>query len=254
VSSSTSIPALAHRLSVSHWRRLSLELQSLILELLALDDLHRLIAGCPSLSHDIQNHLVRRVTFLLARFFLDYDATMAFMKSTNSRITGCCALDVVLTSSIRSLTLDFVVNDDLYDDAENFFVGAGYTMCQEEPSTVIHTTALPFLSSSVVPLAQNDRVAYLPHMSIGRVVNFSHALHDTCIKVIVSNTKSTLPPILSLTTTLLMNWITHDSIGCAYPALTLQGKGVSLGPCFDFPFITPSRVQEHSPLDNQCLR
>lgn len=50
--------------------------------------------------------------------------------------------------------------------------------------------------------------------------------HQRCITVSVSKTENALRPVFYFDSTHLMNFVSGHGIGCAYPSLTLKGRGV----------------------------
>ncbi|KAH6909731.1 hypothetical protein BKA70DRAFT_1425458 [Coprinopsis sp. MPI-PUGE-AT-0042] len=223
----------------SRWESLSPEVQDMILDYMTLADLDNLSRVFASLTFFTQGHLRRRITALFSRFHLRYPETMAMMQSTNARMTGLAVVDVVYTSNVRTNTLEVVATDDHYTEVEDFFIAAGYSIVQQEAPMVVHRSAVPMPPVNASVLPANDRATYLPNMAIDKVVNLTHQKYGTRVKIVHATTNSSLPPILTFSTTLVMNWITHDTVVCAYPDLTLNGKAFKN----TLPWYTHTRVE-----------
>ncbi|KAH6873735.1 hypothetical protein BKA70DRAFT_1450077 [Coprinopsis sp. MPI-PUGE-AT-0042] len=205
------------------WNRLPRELHDEILRHLSLPDLAVLSRVKLALS---QGHLVGRIVRLLERFYLDYEDVMTMLKEMHSRITGLAVLEIVKPSKIPDSTLDFVVAQGFHSDAMKFFNGAGYTILEQSERLQVQ---LNEKAEQEVPLLHSDRadpsIMYLPDETIVEVINLIHPQHGGRITLIYASTTTSLVPILTFSTKLLMNWITHNTVACAYPDLTVGNQG-----------------------------
>ncbi|KAH6874123.1 hypothetical protein BKA70DRAFT_1240660 [Coprinopsis sp. MPI-PUGE-AT-0042] len=210
-------------LKVNYWNRLPGELHEKILGHLSLPDLVAFSRIDSPLS---QGHLVGRIVRLLERFHLSYDEVMTLLKKTHSRMTGLAVLEIVKPSSIPDTTLDFVVAQGFHQDAVSFFNESGYTVLEESERMQVQLRVNAEQELSLLPLAEVDTsVMYLPDDSIVDVVNLTHPRHGTRVTLIQASTSTSLIPVLTLCTTLVMNWITHNTVACAYPSLTTSKQG-----------------------------
>ncbi|KAH6876922.1 hypothetical protein BKA70DRAFT_1239689 [Coprinopsis sp. MPI-PUGE-AT-0042] len=205
------------------WNRLPGELHEKILGHLSLPDLAALSRVNSSLS---QGHLVGRIVRLFERFHLSYDEVMTMLKKTHSRMTGLAVLEIVKPSSIPDTTLDFVVAQGFHHDAVSFFHESGYTILEPSGRMQVQLRVNAEQELPLLPLAGVDpSIMYLPDDSIVDVVRLTHHRHGTRITLIHASTSTSIIPVFTLCTTLVMNWITHNTVACAYPSLTASNQG-----------------------------
>ena len=159
-------------------------------------------ATCKYNSLLVRHYILSRHHQLAAQFFHDPDKLYRLLYTCQAVISGSGALYLLqplFTASWMPNNLDIYVSSD----------------------------NLQFLLSALSIEGYWDTHAFAPQV---RSYKHSHVLMtitlaraQQTIDVVVTATYSTICPIFLCHSTLLMNFITHDALYCAYPRLTLCG-------------------------------
>jgi len=169
---------------------------------LQLDDLVCFSATCKSFSKHVCRYVLFQRRHLASRFFRDPDKLFRILYACQAIISGSGALYLLQPL----LATSWIPNDlDIYVSQDNLHLLLaalsieGYGEVQSSPVRV---------------------KSYLwPHFH--STVTLTRA--EQTIDVVVSTTSTGIFPIFHFHSTLLMNFVTHDSICCTYPHLTLRG-------------------------------
>jgi len=173
---------------------------------LQLDDLVHFSATCKSFSKHVCHYILFRCHHLASCFFRDPDKLLRILYMCQAIISGSGALYLLQPL----LATSWIPNDlDIYVSQDNLHLLLaalsieGYGEVQSSPVCV---------------------KSYLwPHFH--STVTLIHA--EQTIDIFISTTSTGIFPIFHFHSTLLMNFMMHDSICCMYPHLTLHGLSLS---------------------------
>lgn len=167
---------------------------------------------------DVENGLMskmivyNRVKEQLQNFHLDMGSTLKAMETHNAIISGSVALAVLFPSPPP-----FVPGDI------DFYVPS--TSCVEFTRFLTTSFAYVQIAMGDVKLEELEAAYYASWDAIKGVRWYEHP-SGTKINLIETSSPSAMEAIPRFYTTLLMNVITPDGVGCAYPDLTLERVGV----------------------------
>ena len=186
-------------------QRLPIELRSYIFGYLHLGDLVCFSATCKSISKDIRRYILFRWCHLAGCFFHDPDKLFRLLYACQAVISGSGALYLLQPF----LATPWIPNDlDIYISHDN---------------AQLLLAALTIEGYCQVLSSPARSKSYL-RPQFHSTITFVHS--QQTIDVIVATKSTGIYPIFHFHSTILMNFVTHDSICCTYPQLTLRGLSV----------------------------
>jgi hypothetical protein len=237
------------------WPTLPAELQDMILGYLNLSDLVAL-ANVGAFTHRVKAHVFHKVGRLFSRWDLPEISTRAKMKETETVLSGSAALATVMPVNYQPGDLDFYSSLSGAIRFREFLLSANYVEVEAESinSGLQESSASPAGMWRQVPMVrdENDECAYVVHAGMKRIFTFFHKTQGYKINLIQSSAESALATIFLFHSTVVMNWVSHCAVSCAYPKLTLAYKGtyILLRNC-NTTILISHRPQEHTPLSHQ---
>lgn len=202
--------------------QLPVELWTCIFGYLHISHIIDFSATCKYNSLLVRCYILSRCHQLAACFFHDPDKLYRLLYTCQAVISGSCALYLLQPLFTASWTPN---NLDIYVSSDN----------------------LQFLLSALSIEGYQDTHAFMPQV---RSYKRSHVLTtitlvraQQTIDVVVTATYSTICPIFLCHSTLLMNFITHDALYCAYPCLTLHRLSLI------HPFVAYDTILNHASID-----
>ncbi|KAH6904032.1 hypothetical protein BKA70DRAFT_1432983 [Coprinopsis sp. MPI-PUGE-AT-0042] len=209
------------------WFNLPVELQDLTLDWLNLSDL-AILGRVGGLTQFVKAHVFRRVKRLFNRWGLPEDRTREKMKQTETVLSGSAALATLLPVNYVPGDLDFYSPFSGAVEFRHFLLSVDYVEALPEPMDLPDGVNDPAVAADrKVPMVEdNSGCAYVVHAGMKAIFTFFHKTTGRKINVIQSNTESTLAPIFLFHSTLVMNWVSHGAISCAYPKLTMAYQGL----------------------------
>lgn len=182
------------------------ELKEHIMDSLNLTQLTLFAKASPIFHTGVEEYLHRRKLILFARFLNSIDDFNNILQSTGAVISGSSALNIVQAKEGA-----VEINDlDVYTTQTNFNQLVQFLEKKEKYKLIGNFSrppAGPYNTSG-----------------ISRLLRFKKG--DNKIDVIVTNMSAAPSPIFQFHTTVVMNFISADTIFCAYPAWTLNMMGL----------------------------
>ncbi|KAJ3533946.1 hypothetical protein NMY22_g7121 [Coprinellus aureogranulatus] len=196
------------------------ELKVEVMKHLPIDDLQRLgrFHGFRALAH---RGLRGRVYDLLHLFHLDPVQALEMMRNNDTVLSGSAALKAVDACFWDPADLDFYCPEDRLMAVLQWFQTFGYEAkesvdAQEDPKEERYDGQYDSPIDRMDPFRD----------CIQSVVTLEHSQHFSRVKLVQSISLSAMAPIGFFHSTLVMNIVTGLGVVCAYPNLTLKGKGL----------------------------
>ncbi|KAI5994668.1 hypothetical protein EDD15DRAFT_2165720 [Pisolithus albus] len=179
---------------------------------LDIGDLQRLGATNRHLGEWVRDYVKRRISRVSAQYFAHADDLLDIIRCCDTVISGSTALHLLLPEYGTPWTpsdLDIYVPQRNTDMLLKLVTRQGYEVIVEPPVR---------------------RVGYT-YTHVNRVVILSNGRQ--CVDVIVSRTRTALSPIFQFHSTVVMNFISGDTMFSSYLALTLRHLSlVNAGPLY----------------------
>ncbi|KAJ3518796.1 hypothetical protein NMY22_g13503 [Coprinellus aureogranulatus] len=194
---------------------------------LSLKDLEHMsqIAEVRKLARQALREKVDRV---MRDFHLDPSKTLRMMGRTKTVLSGSAALKVVGGGEWEANDMDFYCPKDGDDDVVAHFKTQGYEVEDNIASDSFASDAIyePDPEPETWLEVNKTRRILGANNCIKKVLTLKNKTHNTKINVIESRSTSGVAPISFFHSTLVMNFVSGDSVVCGYPELTLNGKGL----------------------------
>lgn len=188
--------------------RIPPEVFDVIFRFCSFPDLLQLAGSSYAFRRAVLEHLEHRLRLILARFVSKVEDFRMRMRSSRSIISG---------SSVF-LFLNPDVAESWPYPPRNLDI---YTPVSEHVPMVMHLATIEQYTVIEYRVLNSD---YLGRRGIRVITKLSKG--DQFIDVVASATESAIFPMFFFHSTLVMNFLTADSIFCAYPSLTLGGRGL----------------------------
>ncbi|KAF6756112.1 hypothetical protein DFP72DRAFT_1117584, partial [Ephemerocybe angulata] len=182
-----------------------------IVRLLTLGDLLKLSA-IPRIQHSVRKHLKGRVSRTLVSFRLREQDTLNRMIETGTVLSGSAALEIVSPGTCKPRDLNFYCPSGAAQRFISLILETEGFVEENKPFKVLMAERTPFSRFEVNNGVK--RLYRLVHLSSKMVVN-----------VVESVSASPIAPLLFFHSTLLMNYVSGDSVVSLYPSLTYEGTG-----------------------------
>ncbi|TEB27296.1 hypothetical protein FA13DRAFT_1712673 [Coprinellus micaceus] len=184
-----------------------------------------------ALSHSQQTRkLVRkglkvRVHDTLLRFRLSPSKTLRMMRQTKTVISGSAALKVIDACQWEANDVDFYCPKEEIRNVLSWFERHRYHVVHSCKSYSF-TTAAHDPSGGRYTTPEVLFVQLNANNCIETVFTLRNELSGDKINVIQSRSSSAVAPIAFFHSTIVMNFISSDTVVCGYPSLTLRGQGL----------------------------
>ncbi|TEB23299.1 hypothetical protein FA13DRAFT_1798106 [Coprinellus micaceus] len=174
-----------------------------------------------------------RVDDHIRSYFLPPVETRAMMQVTDTVLSGSAALKIAdVSKGWDDGDLDFYTPNSQLCRVVNWFRMHGYKVTRVhdapyDPKTLPQDEKEPVINRS-----------FAVHSCMEQIVYLKHKVFNTVLNVIQSRSESALAPLTFFHSTLVMNFVSGNGVVCAYPKLTMNGKGMvngvlSPGPGFE---------------------
>ncbi|KAH6902987.1 hypothetical protein BKA70DRAFT_1228150 [Coprinopsis sp. MPI-PUGE-AT-0042] len=197
------------------WARIPNEMRNEIMSYMNIMDLGNLAKVDPVSAHA---HVRHRVRVVLARASLGCSELMELLKQTGSVVSGSAALVVFMPCAFENQGLDIMCPFDQLDRVVAFLELKDYDFFE--------TVSVYHASKEETPDSQPFQSSFAITRSIASIHTMVHVPTGYMVSIVRSRWVSSVAPILGYHSTLLMNWISWDSIVSAYPLLTARRQGL----------------------------
>jgi len=180
---------------------LPVELWSLVFGYLHLGHIIKFLATCKYYSKVVRRYILFRRRHLAAHFFRNPDRLFRILYASQAVISGSCALYLLqplLTTPWFPHNMDIFVS-------------------QDNRQLLLAALATDDYQHVVTSPAHIKRRSHSPCHSTITLMCSQQTIH-----VVMSPHDSAIFPVYRLHSTILINFITHDSLCCSYPQLTLR--------------------------------
>jgi hypothetical protein len=193
------------------------------LSYLPLDDLNYL-AQFQQIRRLVRRGLKVRVHDAILRFQLNPSRTLRMMSRTKTVLSGSAALKTIDACQWEVNDMDFYCPKQEVQNVLSWFERHHYRVVQRCKSYSYTPAAYDPLrghcntSEVFLQLGANN--------CIETVFTLQHEQSGDKLNVIQSKSSSAVAPIAFFHSTIVMNFISSDTVVCGYPSLTLHGKGI----------------------------
>ncbi|KAF6752334.1 hypothetical protein DFP72DRAFT_748644, partial [Ephemerocybe angulata] len=184
------------------WRKLPNELKEHVFGFISLSDVISFADVALSFRHYAVKCLRHRLTLLIEPYALPLYSLLLVLDRSNSVIGGSLALELVHPTGLIPNNLDLYCPNQEADDLCGFLLSQVY---DPVPDTIVY------------PLIVDDTPG---RNCIEAVRTLHHPVKGSTIHIIISDSSSALPPIYSVHSTFLMNFVSANGIYSCYPSLT----------------------------------
>jgi hypothetical protein len=179
---------------------LPLEVQATVYDHLCLRDLRALADSCHDLHAVIPAHILRTVHRIFIMFELRPSQMFVFLQQTRAVVSGSCSL-------LAIMPWDFTPNDmDIYVPQSQ----ANFALDKLQVDFGYSLESGPRAGSSI------------------SLILFGYILRhrQLVVNLLVCDGENAVRPIFGFHSTVVMNFISHDTLFCAYPSLTFARRSL----------------------------
>ncbi|TEB24047.1 hypothetical protein FA13DRAFT_1714959 [Coprinellus micaceus] len=170
--------------------------------------------------------LKARVHDTILRFRLSPSRTLRMMRRTKTVISGSAALKTIDACGWDANDLDFYSPKEEVQSVLSWFETHRYRIVRSCKSYSLYPPAACDPPGRRYTTPEVAFVQLGANNCIETVFTLQHELSGDKINVIQSKSSSAVAPIAFFHSTIVMNFISSDTVVCGYPSLTLRGQGL----------------------------